>query len=82
MKKFVYYYTMKNHPEKIREAAPRHASYWRPLKKTGGPYADFSGGIILFDAVEKDDAGLMVQQDPFVIEDVLHEYRLIEFLAD
>jgi hypothetical protein len=51
MKTFAYFYFMKNEPAKIKSKAPLHAEYWNSLSLTGylgGPFADRSGGLIIF----------------------------------
>jgi uncharacterized protein YciI len=70
-----YFYLMRQEPERIRTVAPHHASYWQGLALRdyrGGPFADRSGGLILFDSDSAQEAEELVSRDPFV-----HE-RLVE----
>ena len=48
----IYFYLMKNEPDRIRSAAPRHAHYWQAAALPsyhGGPFADRTGGLVMFD---------------------------------
>jgi hypothetical protein len=43
---------MKREPEKIQQIVPLHVEYWGKYKSKnylGGPFADRSGGLIIFD---------------------------------
>ena len=54
-----YFYFMKPEPERVRTVAPRHAAYWQGLALPdyrGGPFADRSGGLILFDSNSAQEA--------------------------
>jgi hypothetical protein len=45
--RFLYFYLMKDAPDRVRATAPKHAAYWRELglgDYLGGPFADRSGG--------------------------------------
>jgi hypothetical protein len=51
--RITYLYWMKDDPGRVRTVAPEHAAYWRNLGLpgyVGGPFADRSGGLIIFDA--------------------------------
>ena len=64
-----YIYFMTDEPQRVREVAPWHASYWRGLglrEYLGGPFADRSGGLITFEAGSGEDASELVANDPFV----------------
>ncbi|TIH18525.1 hypothetical protein D0S45_04730 [Marinifilum sp. JC120] len=80
---FVYYYLMKGSPEAIGKAVPEHVEYWTSLKLSGyqgGPFADHSGGMIIFEAEGETSAGKIVGADPFVIEGFISESRLKEWI--
>jgi len=69
--RFAYFYLMKADPDRVRLVAPRHASYWRQLGLayyTGGPFADWTGGLITFDAGNAAEAERAVRGDPFILE--------------
>ncbi len=66
---FVFFYLMKPQPEQIREAVPLHVEYWKSRHLpgySGGPFADRSGGLIVFDATSLEEATRIVDGDPFI----------------
>jgi hypothetical protein len=67
----LYFYLMRNAPDRIRTVAPNHAMYWGGLALPdylGGPFADRSGGLISFEVASFDEAERLVAEDPFVRE--------------
>jgi hypothetical protein len=85
MSRFSYGYRMAGSPERIRPLVSRHVSYWRDLALPhymGGPFADRSGGLILFDAGSLEDAKALVSQDPFVTGEVVASRWLKEWLVE
>lgn len=57
--KFVYFYLMSQDIETIKQTAPDHVNYWHNLNLAdyeGGPFADRSGGMILFNAEKTTEA--------------------------
>ena len=80
-----YFYFMKQEPDRVRAIAPRHASYWDALAVDdyrGGPFADRSGGLIVFDSDSREHAERLVSRDPFLRERLLERYWIKEWLAD
>jgi uncharacterized protein YciI len=72
--RFVYFYLMRDAPERVRTVAPEHAAYWHGLglgEYLGGPFADRSGGLITFEVASAQEAERLVADDPFVGEDLL-----------
>ena len=64
-----YFYFMKQEPDRVRAAAPSHAAYWQALaldRYRGGPFADMSGGLIVFDGESQEHAERLVSGDPFL----------------
>jgi uncharacterized protein YciI len=62
---------MKRAPDRVSAVAPAHAAYWRALELggyVGGPFADRSGGLIVFEIGSRDRAARIVAGDPFVRE--------------
>jgi hypothetical protein len=46
--RFLYFYLMRDAPDRVRAVAPEHAAYWRELglpDYLGGPFVDRSGGL-------------------------------------
>jgi hypothetical protein len=79
-----YFYFMKQEPDRVRAAAPRHA-YWRALalgRYRGGSFADKSGGLIVFDGESQEHAERLVSGDPFLREELLEQHWIKEWLAD
>lgn len=73
-RRFVYFYFMKEKPEVIREIAPSHTDYWRTRHLglyLGGPFADRTGGLISFESTTLARAMQLVEDDPFVVHDLL-----------
>ncbi len=67
--KFVYFYFMTRDIENIKQSAPDHISYWHGLNLAGyegGPFADRSGGMIVFNCENPTEAEQLVAGDPFV----------------
>jgi uncharacterized protein YciI len=83
-KRFALFYLMKNEPEKIKAAVPLHIDYWHKLKLNkylGGPFADRTGGLITFEAESIEEATRITMNDPFVLQDVLEDKWLKEWVV-
>jgi uncharacterized protein YciI len=81
--RFLYFYLMTGATDRVRAAAPKHASYWRQLglpDYLGGPFADRSGGLITFRAGSAAHADQLVADDPFVREGLLEHYWAKEWI--
>jgi uncharacterized protein YciI len=84
-KRFAYFYFMKNEPDSIQAVVPSHVEYWnkRELDKyLGGPFADRSGGLIIFEAESIADATSIVMNDPFVSEALLEDRWVKEWAVE
>ncbi|NDV26367.1 YciI family protein [Desulfovibrio sp. JC010] len=80
---FVYYYLMEGSPEAIGKTVPAHVEYWKSRNLggfKGGPFADGSGGMIMFEAKNEVPAEEIIAADPFVIEGFISESRLKEWI--
>jgi len=83
--RFLYFYLMREAPDRVRASAPKHAAYWRQLHLNGyhgGPFADRSGGLITFEAESGAAALTLVANDPFLREDLLERHWVKEWLLD
>jgi uncharacterized protein YciI len=83
--RFLYFYLMKDAPDRVRATAPKHAAYWRELglrDYLGGPFADRSGGLITFRTDAGAEAERLVANDPFLRDDLLERHWVKQWLAD
>ena len=59
MRRYAYFYFMKEDLERVQAVAPRHADHWHGYRVgdyLGGPFGDRSGGLITFSAEGEADA--------------------------
>jgi uncharacterized protein YciI len=83
--RFAYFYLMKEDPDRVGVAVPRHVSHWHGLGLTaylGGPFEDRSGGLITFEAGELREAERVVNEDPFRLEGLLDSYWIKEWAPE
>jgi hypothetical protein len=81
----LYFYLMRDAPDRVRGVAPEHVAYWHALglrDYIGGPFADRSGGLITFEIASAKEAERLVADDPFVREDLLERRWLEEWSID
>ena len=84
-RRFAYFYFMKNEPDKVREVVPLHIEYWknRELQNyQGGPFADRTGGLIIFETSDIDTATDIVMKDPFIIQNIINQKWIYEWLPE
>lgn len=82
MKTFAFFYFMDGDPDDINKIAPKHTVYWRGQQLPGyqgGPFADWSGGMIIFQAPDRETAARLVAHDPFMLGEVLGRHWLKEW---
>jgi uncharacterized protein YciI len=60
---------------------PEHGKYWSIIKITGGPFSDFSGGFVIFESSNYENALSIINKDPFVIENLIDESWLNEWFS-
>ncbi len=85
LKQFVFFYLMKNNPEKIRNIVPEHIRYWKenkPINYSGGPFSDRSGGLILFEAENIETATKLAMSDPFIDQDIIESKWVKEWIRE
>ncbi len=83
--RFVFIYFMKKEPEKIRLAVPLHIEYWRKInlnKYSGGPFSDRSGGLIIFEAENIEEAIKIAMGDPFVLKNLIEDKYVKEWIIE
>ena len=84
-KRFVYFYFNRNEPEKIRQVVPAHVGYWKTANVKGymgGPFGDRTGGLITFVAPNLQRATEIILQDPFIVEDLISEKWIKEWVPE
>lgn len=65
--RFAYFYFMKPEPERVPTVGPDDAVYRQAFALEdyrGGPFADRSGGMILFETESREEAEQLVVNDP------------------
>ena len=83
--RFIYFYFNRKEPEKIRQVVPAHVQYWQsknPEGYMGGPFADRTGGLISFVTSSLEQATALILQDPFVLEDLIEQKWIKEWLLE
>jgi len=83
--RFLYFYFNRNEPEKLRQVVPVHVRYWKDANLrgyVGGPFADRTGGLISFVASSLEEANAIIMQDPFVLEDLIDQKWIKEWIME
>jgi uncharacterized protein YciI len=84
-RRFIYFYFNRNEPEKIGHLVPAHIHYWKTAKLKeyiGGPFGDRTGGLISFAALSIEEATKIVLRDPFVLENLIAEKWIKEWIIE
>ena len=84
MKTFVFMYILTDEIEVVKRSLGLHIKYWKGLDLAyykNGPFADKSGGLITFSAVDKKEAEDIVSKDPLLIEKAVADYWIKEWVA-
>jgi len=84
-RRFIYFYFNRNEPEKIRHVVPTHVQYWQTANLKGymgGPFGDRTGGLITFVASGLEEAKAIILQDPFILEDLIAEKSIKEWIVE
>ena len=82
MSLFAFSYQMRNRPEQIKTSVSGHVTYWKGQTfeyYKGGPYADRSGGMIVFSAPSMTEAQDIIEKDPFMKDGIVESYMLKEW---
>ena len=82
--RFVYFYFMNSEVERGESIVPLHVEYWKKLELSqfkGGPFGDFSGGMISFEMESEAKANAAVAGDPFIVHDVIKDKWLKKWLV-
>ena len=71
--------------EEIKRTIQEHTDYWHKLALKGyrgGPFADYSGGLILFEAESEEKAKEIAHGDPFVDHFTLSRHWIKEWIPE
>ena len=85
LKQFVFFYLMKNDPEKVGKIVPEHIKYWKdnkPINYSGGPFSDRSGGLIIFETENIETATDLAVNDPFVVKELIEDKWVKEWIRE
>lgn len=83
--RFLYFYFNRNEPGKIKRVVPAHVQYWKSANLKGymgGPFADRTGGLISFVAPSLEEATSIIHQDPFVLNDLIDQKWIKEWIPE
>lgn len=81
--RFVYFHVNRGLPDNVRQVIPTHVQYWKATNLPGcmdGPFADHTGGLISFMATDPEEAAAVAQQDPFILEDLIEQTWIKEWV--
>jgi uncharacterized protein YciI len=84
-KRFVFFYFNHIQPDRIRQVVPAHVEYWHTANVegyAGGPFADRSGGLITFEAARLEEATAIIENDPFVQNELIAEKWIKEWVPE
>jgi uncharacterized protein YciI len=79
-RRFVYVYFNRNEPEKIRQVVPAHVQYWNSANLDG--HMGRTGGLITFVAASLQEATEIILQDPFILEDLIEQKWIKEWVPE
>lgn len=83
MSQYAYFYFTRADSPNFEDIVLRHIQYWKtnqPVQYAGGPFADRSGGLILFRARDSEAAERLTANDPFVVEQAIEARWLKQWL--
>lgn len=84
-RRFVYCYFFKHDLNQIKEIIPMHDRYWEKLKLKNylwGEFADGSGGMVSFDAPNKEEAEEIIMEDPLIAANAVDEKWIKELIVE
>ena len=82
MKIYMFMYILTDDLDKVRKILGHHVGYWKGLELDyfkNGPFADKSGGLILFSAADADAAEEILGKDPLLQGNAVNQYWLKEW---
>jgi len=84
MKKYVLIYFLAENIDTIRKSLGQHIHYWKNLELdyyANGPFADKTGGLIIFSADRLEHAGKIIADDPLLKAKAVKQYWLKEWVS-
>ena len=76
---------VKNNSEKIGDIVPLHITYWKNQKLdnySGGPFADRTGGLIMFESSDIEKTMKLTDKDPFIEHDIIDSKWVKEWIQE
>lgn len=83
MKLYVFIYFLGDDIERTKQFLGKHIKYWKNHKFAyfrNGPFADKSGGLIIFSTHDMEEAKEVVIQDPLLQGNAIKQYWLKEWI--
>lgn len=84
-RRFIFFFFIKKKSNEISEALPAHVEYWEKAnvnKFIGGLFADGSGGMITFEASDREEAENKILEDPLIIRNLIEIRWVKELIAE
>lgn len=84
-KRFVFFYFIKKNRNEVGLVLPSHVEYWEKAhvnKFIGGLFADGSGGMITFEASNREEADDKIIEDPLIINNLIEIRWVKELIAE
>jgi len=84
MKTYMFMYLLVEDIDTVKKNLGPHVAYWKSMTFDhfqNGPFADKSGGMIIFSADSPEQAEKLVSQDPLLQEQAIENYWLREWVT-
>lgn len=83
MRTYVFMYILGKDADRVKDCLGQHIRYWKNLELDhfqNGPFADKSGGMIIFSASSTEQAEKTIAQDPLLKKKTIQHYWLKEWV--
>lgn len=84
MRTYIFMYLLEEDIARVRDYLGQHVSYWKSLEFDyfkNGPFADKSGGLIIFSSDSLGNAKKIIAQDPLFKGKAVIQYWLKEWVC-
>ncbi len=81
---YIFIYFLGDDIDKVKENLGQHVNYWKEQKfdyYKNGPFADKTGGLIMFSAESHEKAQQVISRDPLLTEKVIKQFLLKEWIS-